>query len=288
MLPTTSLLQLALCLSTFGQMVAASPGQIPGHHGLIVRQDDASATGDKSNVIEPTGNSGDDEDNSDESGTSAKPEATKTTGGPRSTGRDLNTVEPESSGGTRSKTSAPKHTEFPADLPPGGADMITPSTVAGSTVLYKIGNEVEWAWNYTSLRGTPTAIDVLISCATASETWTLSSNMSFATSVNFTWDTTKERDDTEKPLLTELYTLIIKDSDAEISDAPEAGYLGAYSGFTFGLYAPQPYTPMADWKCIACDSAAPSLNSQAVGLAFFMSMISVLSFTWFVTGFGLQ
>jgi hypothetical protein len=109
--------------------------------------------------------------------------------------------------------------------------------------------------------------------------------MTFATSANFTWDTSKEAD--ENPLLTELYTLIVKDSDAEMSDTPEAGYLGVYSGFTFGLYAPQPYTPMADWKCVACNSA-PTLGGQAVGMALMMSAISVLSFTWFVTGLGLH
>jgi hypothetical protein len=282
MLPTTSLLQLAVCLSTFGRFVAASPGQLPGYDDLIARQaDESSATTDDPKVIEPTGDSGDSE-------TTAEPEATRTTGRSRTTGADLNTAEPESSGGSRTRSSKPTHTEFSPDLPAGGVEMLTPTQIAGSTPLYKIGNEIEWAWNYTSLLGTPTAVDVLVSCATASETWTLSSNMSFATSVNFTWDTTKQRDDTEQPLLTELYTLIVKDSDAEISDSPEAGYLGAYSGFTFGLYAPQPYTPMADWKCIACDSAAPSLNSQALGLAVFMSLISVLSFTWFVTGLGLQ
>lgn len=279
MLPTTSLLQMALCLSTLGRLVAASPGPLPRPVDLIARQNGDSAT--SNNVIEPTGNSGD-------SKSTAEPEATRTTSGARSTGKDLNTATPESSGGSNTKSSAATHTIFPPDLPPGGVSMQTPSAVAGSTQLYKIGNEVEWGWNYTSLKGTPTAVDVLISCAKASETWTLSSNMSFATSVNFTWDTTKERDDTEKPLLTELYTLIVKDSDASMSDTPEAGYLGVYSGFTFGLYAPQPYTPMADWKCIACNAAAPSLDSQAVSLAFFMSIITFLSFTWFVTGFGLQ
>lgn len=250
----------------------------------MARQDDNdddsattdAATTDSDNVIEPTG-----------SDASEETEATRTTGTARNTG-DLNTAEPESTGGTRSRTSSATHTIFPPDLPAGGVEMVTPTTIAGSTALYKIGNEIEWAWNYTSLRGSPNAIDVLVSCATASETWTLTSNMSFATSVNFTWDTTKERDDTEKPLLTELYTLIVKDSEAEISDTPEAGYLGVYMGFTFGLYAPQEYTSMPNWKCIACDSAAPSLGNQALSLAFMMSLISVLSFTWFVTGLGLQ
>jgi hypothetical protein len=42
MLPTTSLLQLAVCLSTFGRFVAASPGQLPGYDDLIARQADES------------------------------------------------------------------------------------------------------------------------------------------------------------------------------------------------------------------------------------------------------
>lgn len=166
--------------------------------------------------------------------------------------------------------------------------MLTPSAVGGSTALYKIGDEVTWGWNYTSLLGDPKHVDVLISCAKASATWTLSTNMSFETSVDFKWDTSDQEDDVEQPLLTELYTLIVKDSEAEISDSPEPGYLGAYSGFTFGLYAKQPYTALPDWECVGCNAAAPGFNGQALGLALVMSMITFLSFTWFVTGLGLQ
>jgi hypothetical protein len=41
MLPTTSLLQLALCLSSVGQLAAATPGKLPGYADLVARQDKA-------------------------------------------------------------------------------------------------------------------------------------------------------------------------------------------------------------------------------------------------------
>jgi hypothetical protein len=286
MLPATSLLQLALGLSTFGRFTLASPDQVLRAEALEPRQDDADTTADEPPAItfEPEGDETDSASNEDEDEQS-EIEPTKTTASGARKTADLNTAKPAS--GTR-KSSEPTHTQFAADLPAGGVEMLTPTAIAASTALYKIGDHVTWGWNYTSLLGKPDHIDILISCATASETWTLASNVSFETSVDFVWDTRKEENDPEQPLLTELYTLIVKDSEAEISDSPEPGYLGVYSGFTFGLYARQSYTALPDWECTGCNAAAPGFNGQAVGLALIMSLISVLSFTWFVTGLGLQ
>lgn len=203
--------------------------------------------------------------------------------------RDQNTARPTQSGTrTGTRTSEPTRTKFDPNDYPAGVKMVTPDTTIVATALYKIGDNVELGWNYTSLQGTPTAIDVLVSCSVASETWTLTSNMTFETSVNFLWDTNDQADAVESPLLTEMYTLIIKDSEAEISDRPEPGYLGSYQGFTFGLYRPAAYTPLSEWECTACNAGPGGFDGQAIKLAIVMSFITICSFTWFVTGLGLE
>lgn len=183
-------------------------------------------------------------------------------------------------------TSKPTHTVYNDEDPAGSVVMITPAATLG-TQLYKIGDFVTWAWNYTNLQGPPTAIDVLVSCSTASNTWTLTQNMTFATEGAFTWDTgAYQHTAVASPLLTEEYTLIIFDADSSISATAEAGYLAAFDGFVFGMYTPQPYTPLSDWQCATCSAAVSDMDKRALGFALTMSIITVLSFTWFVTGIG--
>lgn len=166
--------------------------------------------------------------------------------------------------------------------------ITNPVTSLVPTALYKIGDYVTLGWNYTSLEVTPTAIDVLLSCSTASETWTLTANMTFETDVTYVWDSRKQADDSESPLLTEMYTLIIKDSEAEVSEAPKPGELGANKDFKFGLYYPVDYTPWPEWECTGCNGASASFDGQAVRLAFIMCTVTIFTFTWFVTGVGIH
>ncbi|KAG8530017.1 uncharacterized protein KY384_005499 [Bacidia gigantensis] len=127
-------------------------------------------------------------------------------------------------------------------LPPGGVNMVTPSALATST-YYKIGvDSVSMVWNYTSLSVTPSKIDVLVSCSANQATYTLASNQSFEKTGSVVWDTQPEVTGTA-PLLTETYTLIIHDAAKALTDRPEAGHLGAYNQYTFGMYVPQKYTP---------------------------------------------
>jgi hypothetical protein len=41
-----------------------------------------------------------------------------------------------------------------------------------------------------------------------------------------------------------MYTLYIFDQSRSITAIPSAGYLGSYNGYVFGMYEPQPYTPL--------------------------------------------
>lgn len=164
--------------------------------------------------------------------------------------------------------------------------MMTPATSSG-TQLYRIGEEITWKWNYTSLQGTPTAIDVLVSCSVATETWTLTQNMTWETTGAYTWDTNAyAKTAVASPLLTEEYTLIIYDADSSISATAEAGYLSVYDSFTFGMYTSRPYTDLDEWKCVTCSAANSNLDNQALRFALGMATITVLTFTWFVAGFG--
>lgn len=282
---TSTLLRLAICLSSLTSLGLASvPDANPA---LVVRQDDESRTDDssRSTITDPPSTESEDSSRStttgdrDEDRTTANDDDDEET----QTGSRTGTA------GRSSGSSSPTRTRFPPDAPAGGVTLISPVTLVEPTPLYKISDHVTFSWNYTSLRGTPTAVDVLVSCAEASRTWTLAPNMTFETDVAFVWDTQEDADDAEAGgLLTELYTLIVKDADAEITDSPEPGYLGAYTGFTFGLYAGIPYTPYPQWNCPGCSAGTSLLDRQAVGFALTMGLITVLSFTWFIGGLGLN
>lgn len=179
-------------------------------------------------------------------------------------------------------TTAPTHTTFAPDSPVGGVSIIVPAATALGTPLYKIGDYVTFSWNYTSLLGTPTAVDVLASCTAARATWTLTANMSFATAVNYVWDTKVQQNDASQPLLTEQYSLIVKDSDIGMNDQPDPGYLGSYPALSFGLYARQYYVNLSDWKCPGChaSAASPAIGGQSLKFATAMCLATVLGLGW--------
>ena len=77
------------------------------------------------------------------------------------------------------------------------------------------------------------------------------------------------------------YTLIVYDAASDISATPKAGYLGVYDQFTFGMYTPQPYTPIADYVCATCNGAMSSMTRHTVGFMVGMVAVTVLSFGWF-------
>lgn len=202
------------------------------------------------------------------------------------------TLPPTATGGTASnltttKATATSHTTYNAQDPAGSITMISPATTAAATELYRIGEFVTWQWNYTGLSATPTALDIMVSCSAATETWTLTKNMSFQSVGSYTWDTgSYQQTAIASPLLVDMYTLVIVDAESSISATAEAGYLAAYTGFQFGLYTGRPYTPLSEWVCATCSGAMSDMERRVVGVAVITSIVTVLSFTWFVAGFG--
>jgi hypothetical protein len=122
--------------------------------------------------------------------------------------------------------------------------MVTPG-IFSPTTYYKAGDFITWAWNYTSIQGTPTAIDLWAYCSAAKATYTLTSNMTFdEKGGKFTWDTNQYKASATQ-LLTNQYTLSIADADIGPSGSSGAGYLDPLPMMTFGMYTPQPSTPFS-------------------------------------------
>lgn len=120
--------------------------------------------------------------------------------------------------------------------------MITPAST--STSYYKIGHNVTFVWNYTSLSVTPSAVDVVASCSLNSATYTVSSNMSVKETGSLVWDTGKFQASATVPLLTATYTLFVVDSEKSLDDTASAGHLGSNQGFSFGMYIGSKATPL--------------------------------------------
>lgn len=235
----------------------------------------------------PTESASDDDEDSEES-------KTTTRGPPDPITTNLNTGGISQSGTRTSKETGkstsskpPKKTQFDPLDPVGGVVMVTPAPTDGYQ-LYKIGDYITWGWNYTDVQATPTGIDLYVSCSKVPQPWTLTQNMSYSRVGSYTWDTEEfQKSHVADPLIVDQYTLIIADADGGISATPEPGYLAPWAGFNFGLYTGRPYVDTADgWECASCNSAKSGLDNRAVGVAVVMSVVTVLSFTWFVTGLG--
>jgi hypothetical protein len=208
-----------------------------------------------------------------------------------SSGDNASNTAKETASGTKkpsgSKTTGKgsKSTSFDARLPAGGLTMVTPNALAG-TQFYKVGDWVTFAWNYTSLSVTPTAIDVLASCTANQATYTISVNMS-ATETEVLWNT-KNTPEGQAPFLTENYKLLIYDSDLSATAAPRAGYLGAFSGFTFGMYLPQEYISLKDgYTCPNCNGALSLTEKMTLGTMLLTTGTTLGSMLYFTYQFGI-
>lgn len=269
---------------------------------LIQRQDDsssqaASSTNNNNNNKEssasntdntskasatPTGDNN--SDNNNESSTSGTAKSSGTSKGSE-TDKSSITGSATKSGGKSSKTSSGSKA-FDPRLPAGGASMITPDAMSPAS-YYKIKDQITFAWNYTSLSSAPSAVDVLATCTANNALYTIAANETWEQTQTVIWDTGKYQSTGTVPLLTETYTLIIHDAQKDVSATAAAGYLGTWKQFTFGMYSPQPYTPMADYVCATCSSAMSLMEKQTYAFLFSMAGVTILTFGWFTGAAGL-
>ncbi|KAJ5400588.1 hypothetical protein N7465_011077 [Penicillium sp. CMV-2018d] len=230
----------------------------------------ASRTATGTNTGATTGTNTD--TNSDtKTGTATDSETTGTASGTKTTGK--------------SKTTATSSISIDPAAAAGGVSMITPAS--SSTTYYKIGQDVTFVWNYTSLSVTPSAVNVVASCSLNSMTYTLSSNMTVKQTGSVVWDTGKYQKSATIPLLTASYTLIVYDASKDIKDTASAGYLSSQNGgYVFGMYTPQPYTPLNQFKCATCSGALSETSRLAIKFTVGMAVITFASFTWFAGSAG--
>ncbi|KAA8909108.1 hypothetical protein FN846DRAFT_943534 [Sphaerosporella brunnea] len=179
-------------------------------------------------------------------------------------------------------SSTKKTTKVPATALAGGVSMVTPAPTDGYQI-YKIGDIVTFVWNYTNVIIQPTAINVVAYCQDASQDFTISANASWPIT-SATWDTGEYQNTATAKLLVATYTLNIFDASKQKTAGPTAGYLYGYSQYQFGLYTPQPYTPLADFVCPTCANDANAMDPMAFRMVLAMGLVAATSFTWFLTG----
>lgn len=218
--------------------------------------------------------------NSDDEATTTEPTATGdsdtatiTKAPANPTTGDLNTAtfDPDNTattGAAKGNSTTTKKKEYDARSPAGSVAMIEPKTT--TLALYKLGDFVTFSWNYTNLLGEPTAVDVLAVDSSASQTHTLTQNMTFEKPAQYTWDTEEyqKENGATKALRVAEYTLVIHDSDGSPTDTADAGYLAPFNQLYFGMYEPKEYQPIGEWVCTVCQSGAGGLVvSTAAGFA---------------------
>lgn len=191
----------------------------------------------------------------------------------------------ETGSGTNS-TSKPSITDFDPRIPAGGISMVTPAVLAGPQ-YYKIGEWVTFAWNYTSLSVTPSAIDILATCTANQATYTLAVNQSVQETGRVLWDTGAYQSTAAIPLLTETYTLLIYDAESSVSAAPKAGYLAPQKLFSFGMYVPQPYVEWKDFKCANCNDAMSAFERMTLKAMLITCGTTLGSLIYFAHSFGI-
>lgn len=282
---------LLFSLSTFVAASLSWPEFLPELGTLVVRQDNNNndnsdkaqqTSAPPSSTPAPTG-----KQTSKETGKSQTSDGGKTSdpsGSQKPTGKE--TVKPTPTKGKSS--SGPHHTLFDPTNPAGGISMVSPAITDGPQ-YYKIGDFVTFKWNMTSVLATPTALDIMATCTDNKQLYTLAVNQTVHGATGaVTWDTNAYQKTADaSPLLTDMYTLIIYDAASDISATAQPGYLAPYDQYTFGMYVPQSYVPLADFQCPTCNGALGDMERRALGMVLGMGVITVLSFTWFVTGMGI-
>lgn len=136
----------------------------------------------------------------------------------------------------------------------GGINMIEPD-IFQAPFIYKLGDVITFKWNMTSVKATPTAINVEAYNDANKHYYTIAGNIS-AKETSVEWDTEKDLD-AEFPLMEARYTLNIYDAAAATkTEQAKAGGLNPFRNLQFGLYKPKAPVKNEDFKCIGCSSAS--------------------------------
>ncbi|KAJ4350263.1 uncharacterized protein N0V89_008884 [Didymosphaeria variabile] len=253
-------------------------------HMLFARQDNQD---DKSSSAKEASTT-DAPKETDQASETDKPTATKSDA--KTTAKDASTTDKDSSDKASKTTSKAKVTNFGADVQAGGIQMVTPNPYLGAQ-YYKVGDWVTFAWNYTSLSITPSAIDILASCSVNQQTYTIAVNHSVQATDTIYWDTGayKSSHPNGPEFVSETYTLLIYDAQSSVSATAKPGYLAPYSQFYFGMYTPQPYVNWSEFECANClkNDAFSIFASGTTKVLFVTFGTTIASFLYFAMAFGI-
>ncbi|KAJ5142948.1 uncharacterized protein N7515_001735 [Penicillium bovifimosum] len=261
-----------------------TPGAVMAGASLDKRADstDGTTTGTSDSTATGSSASQTGTDTASETATGTNTGTNTQTGTATGTGTTTGTATGTHTGKT--KTTATTSISIDPAAAAGGVSMITPA--AASTTYFKIGQEVTFVWNYTSLSVTPSAVNVVATCSLNAMKYTLTSNMTVEETGSVVWDTGKYKASATVPLLTASYTLFVYDTDKEMGDVASAGHLSSQNGFPFSMYIPQPYTPLNEYHCATCSGAFSETSRLALKFTVGIAVITFASFTWFAGSAG--
>ncbi|KAJ5632356.1 hypothetical protein N7490_008695 [Penicillium lividum] len=290
MRPILSIIYTFLLLGT---IVSAWPwsnyGEIFGRDMLDKRADETTSASTSEQTTTVASQTSTKSSSETDTSSNTKTTSDETASGSTTTGTNTGTTTGTTTGtskNTKTKSSTTSTSiSIDAAAGAGGISMLTPDST--TTTYYKIGQNITFVWNYTSVSVSPTAVDVVASCSLNSATYTVTKNMSMEATGTAIWDTGDYEKTATIPLLTASYTLYVYDSDKSLSDTASAGYLDSDSGYAFGMYYTQSSTPLSGFFCVTCNGALSDTHRQGLKFVVGMALLTVFSFTWFAGSFGL-
>jgi hypothetical protein len=179
--------------------------------------------------------------------------------------------------GTNSSTSV----SIPMTAAAGGITMMEPAQT-GSASYYKIApsETITFKWNMTDLYVQPSNLTVVASCSANGNTYPVgptdgAQNVFDGNTTEIHWVPYDWEQVPGQPRFAAAsYVLQIWDERGPGS-ARKGGYLTPYSGTKFGMYIPQAYVPLDQWKCATC-SSAQRLIGEPFGLSIVTSLVVMI------------
>ncbi|KAJ8097353.1 hypothetical protein POJ06DRAFT_261149 [Lipomyces tetrasporus] len=157
--------------------------------------------------------------------------------------------------------------------PAGGVSMITPAITDSETYI-KVGDYATFSWTYTSLIVSPSAVNVEAYCSVNDYYYPIA-NVT-ANDTHVVWNTSAYQETATIPLLVAEYTLYIYDASSNPSSIANPGHLAAYDNLNFGVYTPQPYTPLNDYQCATCSGSFSLIERNVLRGTLAISVITCL------------
>ncbi|KAI0287203.1 hypothetical protein BC826DRAFT_1046211 [Russula brevipes] len=172
---------------------------------------------------------------------------------------------------------------IPASAPAGVLTITQPPQTTIAFFKIAASQQITFAWNFTDVISTPASLTVSAICENGN-TFPVgpTDGVIPGSATSVVWDAYAwQQSNPNSPLAQATYTLLIHDErGVDPSRAP--GLLQPNEACKFGLYSPQPYTPISSgWNCPNCQSGAlPTAHP-----AFFCVCLTI--FVMFASGFAI-